>query len=57
MENYCDPDHEGKVTPSFPHLLRRPPDGWVLKRSGRTGDEVLEELADTAVAWMRERVD
>ncbi len=29
----------------------------VLKRSGRTGDEVLEELADTAVAWMRDRVD
>ncbi len=29
----------------------------VLRRSGRTGDEVLEELADTAAAWMRERVD
>ncbi len=29
----------------------------VLKRSGRTGDEVLEELAGTAAAWMRERVD
>lgn len=27
----------------------------VLKRSGRTGEEVLEELADTVVAWCRAR--
>lgn len=30
MENYFDPDDEGKVTPSFPHLLLRPPDAWAL---------------------------
>ena len=29
----------------------------VLRRSGRTGDEVLEKLADTAAAWMRARAD
>lgn len=28
----------------------------VLKRSGRTGDQVLEELADVSAAWMRDRV-
>jgi hypothetical protein len=27
----------------------------VLKRSGRTDAEVLEELADTAVSWCRGR--
>jgi predicted alpha/beta-hydrolase family hydrolase len=27
----------------------------VLKRSGRTGEEVLDELADTVVAWCRAR--
>jgi hypothetical protein len=27
----------------------------VLKRSGRTGAEVLEELADTVAAWARSR--
>jgi predicted alpha/beta-hydrolase family hydrolase len=27
----------------------------VLKRSGRTGDDVLKELADTAAAWISER--
>lgn len=29
----------------------------VLRRSGRTGEEVLEELADAAAAWMRARVN
>ena len=28
----------------------------VLKRSGRTDDEVLDELCDTAVEWMAELI-
>jgi hypothetical protein len=28
----------------------------VLKRSGRTGEEVLQELADTATTWISERL-
>jgi len=38
------------------HVVESADHGFaVLKRSGRTGEEVLEELADTAAAWIRER--
>jgi predicted alpha/beta-hydrolase family hydrolase len=39
------------------HVVEHADHGFaVLKRSGRTNDQVLEELADTASAWIRERL-
>jgi len=39
------------------HVVEAADHGFaVLKRSGRTGEEVLQELADTATTWISERL-
>jgi hypothetical protein len=39
------------------HVVEHADHGFgVLKRSGRTNEEVLDELADTTSAWIRERL-
>jgi len=56
----ADPDLIHHVTSPLPQATLHSVDGAdhgfaVLKRSGRTGEEVMAELADTAAGWMKER--
>ena len=60
-DDLADLDLIRGVTASLPlatlHVVDAANHGFeVLKRSGRTNEEVMQELADTAAGWIRERL-